>query len=89
MSKIAWIGSGITTGILLSFAITGLVEETYEKRINELRRIRAYYDKDYTGVIKKNKTDEDIIFRFLYYTYYDYVISGVINTLKFIGKKND
>ena len=43
MSQLAIVGKGFGLGIFLAIAIGRKIETTYDDRIKEIKRIRAYY----------------------------------------------
>jgi hypothetical protein len=86
MSKVLILSSGFISGVVLTLAISAKIEEIYEKRLDEIRLIKAYHNKGKVSKFTKIKKEEDLLFTFLSYTYYDSMITNIINALKFINK---
>jgi hypothetical protein len=77
MSKVKIVSGGFITGIFISIAVLGKIEDTYEKRLTEIRRIKGYYNKSTDFALIK-KSNEDKLFTFLFYIYYDWAMSSIL-----------
>jgi hypothetical protein len=54
MSQIAIVARGIGFGVLLAIAIGRKIETTYDERIREIKRVRAFYTNVVINDLGKN-----------------------------------